>query len=145
MNNNSTSKIGGAISLFLGIIGCAYAAIVISDDKSKWFGYNYQSPLTSHEITMITIAIIGAVCVLVGIIILAGGSTGEPQGNAYSSLSNRNNDGPVLQPIQYGLIAKCDFCGRELVVDEWKVISRNGVYTKAICKDCLSRQVYRGL
>lgn len=64
----------GWIVAALGAIGGFYSMITIQNDmhpQNLWDGaYSYKAPLTSHESTMIMLAVASAVALLVGIVMI---------------------------------------------------------------------------
>lgn len=68
----SSKKISGIIMTVLSALGGFYAITTYSDDTTNLFGYNYEPPLTSHEITVIMIGVASAICLIVGLILLLG-------------------------------------------------------------------------
>jgi len=71
MNSSVSSTILSTAMLILGVLGTAYGAITINNDKSKIFGYNYESPRSDHEITTLIILGLGILFLLIGIFSLA--------------------------------------------------------------------------
>ncbi len=56
-------------NLIIGIIAVIWALVTYSNDTSKILGgYNYSSPLTSHEVFVIVLGLGGAACLICGII-----------------------------------------------------------------------------
>lgn len=69
----SSKKIYAIVLAVIGAIGEAYALITINADKTGNFwtgGYTYEPPFTAHEITYISIAVVSAVAVIIGLILL---------------------------------------------------------------------------
>ena len=63
-------RVIGIIFTVVGAIGEIYALMTISNEKSSFFGYTYSAPFTEHEIMMITIAVVSAIALLIGLIAL---------------------------------------------------------------------------
>ena len=65
----------GWIMVALGAIGGVYSWVTIQNDmhpQNLWDGtYTYQSPLTSHETTMIALAVASVIVLVVGIVMIA--------------------------------------------------------------------------
>ncbi len=56
-------------NLIIGVIAVIWALVTYSNDTSKILGgYNYSSPLTSHEVFVIVLGLGGAACLICGII-----------------------------------------------------------------------------
>ena len=62
----------GIVLLILGAVVAVIEIITMVNDINKyntgWYGYNYQSPLTTHEITIITVLVISLVGFFTGMI-----------------------------------------------------------------------------
>lgn len=72
-----TKKIYGIIATVIGVIGEAYALVTINADKTGnfWGGYTYEPPFSSHEITYISIAVISALVIIAGLIMVLKGKS----------------------------------------------------------------------
>ena len=64
----------GWIVAALGAVGSVYSLITIQNDmnpRSLWEGaYTYSAPLTSHEITMIALAVVSVIALVAGIVMI---------------------------------------------------------------------------
>ena len=67
----SSKKTFGIIMTVLSVLGGFYAITTYSDDTSNYYsGYNYEPPLTSHEITVILIGFVSIICFIIGLVLL---------------------------------------------------------------------------
>ena len=73
-SGTSATRVAGTILLISGALGATWAGVTIADDIwyydrwVGWWGYNYQTPLTSHEMMVISALVISVVVVAIGLI-----------------------------------------------------------------------------
>ena len=72
LNNLNVNKIiTKVICMIGGLVGVAIGAHTIYTDKQALFGYNYEAPLTDHEMGVIILIVISAIVFIAGAIISA--------------------------------------------------------------------------
>lgn len=69
-NQNQTTMllVSLIINLVLGAGALIWSLITYANDTSSYFGYTYKSPLTTHEVMVITIGIGGLIIILGGLL-----------------------------------------------------------------------------
>lgn len=86
-----SKKTGGIICTIIGAIGALYAIYTILEDTSGWIGYNYEPPLTDHEVKIIMILIGALALLLIGILCWVKASSQEKNTRTYT-------DAPLVTP-----------------------------------------------
>lgn len=84
-------RYAGVISFVVGVLGALYGWGTISSDKdsySIWGGYNYESPLTGHEVTMIFVVVISVLLMIFGLYLIYASSRGSRQDTESQNISD---------------------------------------------------------
>lgn len=68
-NLNINKLITKVICMISGIVGASIGAYTIYSEKQELFGYNYESPLSDHEIGVIILIVISVVVFIVGTVV----------------------------------------------------------------------------
>ena len=66
VQTNPDKLVGKLICMIGGMIGAGFGFYTVYADKNDWWGYDYEPPLTEHEIGIIFLIIISIIVFIVG-------------------------------------------------------------------------------
>lgn len=102
----------GILCFVGGVFGTLYGWGTISSDKdsySIWGGYNYESPLTGHEITMIFIVVISVLLIIFGLNLICASIKGSQQNTESNKISDEERLKQYKELLDSKIISQEEF------------------------------------